>query len=105
MPQEIKESVEILTLHSVSKGLCGESGLRGGYIETHNIDEDVEQLMYKIRSMNLCSNTVGQIAVTLMADPPTEGRESDETVEKYKKQIKNIKDGYKLGASIIYEHL
>lgn len=41
MPDNIKNSVELLSLNSVSKGLLGECGLRGGYMETHNIDEEV----------------------------------------------------------------
>jgi len=59
MREEVKDTVELLSLHTVSKGFCGEAGLRGGYIETHNIDDEVEQMMYKLRSMDLCSNTVG----------------------------------------------
>lgn len=39
MPDKIKNSVELLSLNSVSKGLLGECGLRGGYMEAHNIDE------------------------------------------------------------------
>ena len=59
MEPEIANSVELLSLHSISKRIAGESGLRGGYIETHNIDPEIEKLMYKLRSINLCSNTVG----------------------------------------------
>lgn len=29
--------VEVISYHSVSKGLLGECGLRGGYMETHNL--------------------------------------------------------------------
>lgn len=59
MEPSIRNSVELLSLDSVSKGMSGESGLRGGFIETHNIDDEIESLMYKLRSMNLCSNTIG----------------------------------------------
>lgn len=34
----VKDEVELLSLNSVSKGLMGECGLRGGYMEVHNID-------------------------------------------------------------------
>jgi alanine transaminase len=39
MPNEVKNSVEVLSLNSVSKGLLGECGFRGGYMEAHNLDE------------------------------------------------------------------
>ena len=59
MPPQIRDSLEMFTLDTVSNGMCGESGLRGGYIETHNIDPAVEAQMYKLRTMSICSNTVG----------------------------------------------
>jgi aspartate/methionine/tyrosine aminotransferase len=105
MEPEIANSVELLSLHSVSKGVTGESGLRGGYIETHNIDPEIEAMMYKLRSINLCSNTVGQIAMTLMVDPPQKGRESDETVEQFNKEYKEIFDGHKLRSMIMTSQL
>jgi aspartate/methionine/tyrosine aminotransferase len=39
MPTKIRDSVEVLSLNSVSKGLFGECGFRGGYMEAHNLDE------------------------------------------------------------------
>ena len=36
------KDVELISLNSVSKGLMGECGLRGGYFETHNLDPFVE---------------------------------------------------------------
>lgn len=35
------DNVELLTFNSISKGLTGECGLRGGYTEEHNLDKDV----------------------------------------------------------------
>lgn len=32
-----RNEVEVISYHSVSKGLMGECGLRGGYMETHNL--------------------------------------------------------------------
>lgn len=51
--------VELISLNSVSKGLMGECGLRGGYFETHNIDPFVESQLVKLKSIELCSNTIG----------------------------------------------
>lgn len=33
---------ELVSLHSTSKGIIGECGFRGGYMEMFNIDEEVE---------------------------------------------------------------
>lgn len=54
--------VELASIHSVSKGFMGECGLRGGYIEFHNIDPDVLLHFDKIRDIG-CVNVTGCIAV------------------------------------------
>jgi len=76
-------NVELISMHSTSKGLQGECGLRGGYMETHNLDGFIEDMLYKMKSIELCSNTVGQLATHVMVTPPKAGVESSECVEKY----------------------
>ena len=61
MTENIANNVEVLSLNSISKGLMGECGLRGGYMETHNIEGAACEELYKLKSIELCSNTVGQI--------------------------------------------
>ena len=56
----------------------GECGLRGGYFEAFNLDSFAMDMLYKLKSIELCSNTVGQVATYLMIDPPKEGRESSQ---------------------------
>ena len=70
---ELKSLVQLVSFHSVSKGYSGECGVRGGYFELHNIDAGVKQQLYQLASISLCSNMVGQLAVGLMVNPPTEG--------------------------------
>ena len=41
MGDPYKDNVELLSLNSISKGLLGECGLRGGYFEATNIDPEV----------------------------------------------------------------
>jgi aspartate/methionine/tyrosine aminotransferase len=41
MGSNIRDSVELISLHSISKGIIGECGLRGGFMELHNIDKEV----------------------------------------------------------------
>jgi aspartate/methionine/tyrosine aminotransferase len=38
MPSKIRDNLEVLSLNSTSKGLFGECGFRGGYMEIHNFD-------------------------------------------------------------------
>jgi alanine transaminase len=59
-----------------AQGFYGECGLRGGYFEIFNIPLDVKAELYKLCSISLCSNTVGQVATGLMVQPPKEGDES-----------------------------
>ena len=93
--------VELISMHSISKGLMGECGLRGGYFEAHNLDPFALEMLFKLKSIELCSNTVGQIATNLMVDPPREGREDDVTVTKYKSQAIEIFDGLKERALLL----
>lgn len=52
---------ELISFHSVSKGVGGECGLRGGYFELTNIMDETVAELYKIVSINLCPNTIGQV--------------------------------------------
>ena len=66
----------LFSLHSVSKGFYGECGHRGGYLEVRNppklesTDKSLNEILFRQASVNLCSNTVGQVLVYLMVTPP-----------------------------------
>lgn len=76
---EMGADVELLSFHSASKGFIGECGIRGGYMELHNIDPEVRGMLYKLASITLCSNTHGQLSIGLMVNPPAPGDESYDT--------------------------
>ena len=59
MGDPYKDSVELISMNSISKGVLGECGLRGGYMETHNLSHRAEEALYKLKSIELCSNTPG----------------------------------------------
>jgi len=65
--------VELFSFHSMSKGYYGECGLRGGVLQMTNIDPDVADQIYKLFSMILCANTLGQGAMASILNPPVEG--------------------------------
>ena len=75
-----KSNVELISFHSISKGLNGECGLRGGYFEFVNIDKYAEEMILKLKSVNLCSNTLGMIGVGLMVNQPKIETNSQEIV-------------------------
>lgn len=42
-------------------------------MELYNLSPEVQQQLLKLKSVFLCSNSVGQIMVDLMVNPPLEG--------------------------------
>jgi aspartate/methionine/tyrosine aminotransferase len=101
MGEPYRDSVELISFNSVSKGMMGECGLRGGYFETHNLPTRAEEMIYKLKSIELCSNTIGQAAVELMINPPKKGRESDSCVEQYNKEFGQVMSGLKSRAKLL----
>ena len=59
LPEKIKENQELISFHSVSKGMYGECGLRGGYMELKNIEDKARMEVLKLQSIQLCSSTIG----------------------------------------------
>jgi alanine transaminase len=99
---EIK--ISLFSLHSVSKGFYGECGQRGGYLEVRNPPDvsnsklSFTELLFKVSSVNLCSNTIGQALVYLMVSPPPIGVDA---YELFTKEKRNILDDLFAKANII----
>ena len=95
------DEIELVSFHSTSKGLFGECGRRGGYMELVGFDEKVKEHLYKLASSCLCSTVSGQIMTSLMARGPDRGDESYESheaekavvFESLKKRAKIVGDG------------
>jgi glutamate--glyoxylate aminotransferase len=102
MPDAVKNNQEVISFHTVSKGAYGECGLRGGYMEMHNMDPAVVEALYKIASINLSPNAPGQVAVGLMVNPPKPGdasyalfiREKDGLIASMKRRARMITDAF-----------
>ena len=102
MSEPYRNNVELVSFHTVSKGAYGECGLRGGYMEMHNIDAAVVDEMYKIASINLCPNVPGQVALGLMVNPPKPGdvsyrqfmEEKGSLLESLKRRARMITDAF-----------
>jgi len=92
------KEVELISYHSVSKGILGECGLRGGYAHFANVDEEGVEEIYKLASMSLCSNVIGQCAVDLMCGPPKEGEPS---YAQYKSEFDALFESLKRRAAVV----
>jgi alanine transaminase len=84
---ELLDSLELFSFHSISKGVFGECGQRGGYMELSGIDEAVHAELYKLASSGLCSSVTGQILTALMCRGPAKGDVSYESHELEKLQL------------------
>ncbi|KAJ4814609.1 Alanine aminotransferase 2 [Rhynchospora pubera] len=74
-----EDDLAVVSFQSVSKGYYGECGKRGGYMEITGFSADVREQIYKVASVNLCSNISGQILASLVMNPPKVGDESYES--------------------------
>jgi alanine transaminase len=91
-------ALKLVSFHSTSKGFLGECGLRGGFFELHGFDSALSQQLYKLASVCLCSNTIGQLSTGLMVNPPKEGdasfprykAERDETLASLKRRATRL---------------
>ncbi|KAF9104121.1 hypothetical protein BGX29_002399 [Mortierella sp. GBA35] len=81
------DGFEMISYHSISKGMIGECGRRGGYFECEGLDQAIMDQIYKISSISLCPNVQGQIMVDLMVNPPKKG---DPSYSQYKQEYDAI---------------
>jgi alanine transaminase len=94
------DNLELASLHSISKGMVGECGHRGGYLELVGFDPLVVEQIYKFVSISLCAPVIGQCLVEMMVNPPKEGEPS---YELYKEEYDSIFAGLQKRATALYE--
>lgn len=94
------EHIELASLHSISKGMVGECGHRGGYFELVGFHPDVEAHIYKFVSIMLCAPVIGQCLVELMVNPPKAG---DPSYELYQKEYNGIYEGLHQRANALHK--
>ncbi|KHO01725.1 Pyridoxal phosphate-dependent transferase, major domain protein [Metarhizium album ARSEF 1941] len=94
------DGVELASLHSISKGMVGECGHRGGYFELVGFDAEVEAQIYKFVSIMLCAPVIGQCLVELMVNPPKPGEPS---YELYNQEYCAIHGGLRERASALHK--
>ncbi|CAJ2505216.1 Uu.00g126100.m01.CDS01 [Anthostomella pinea] len=94
------DSVELASLHSISKGMVGECGHRGGYFDLIGFKPEVEEQIYKFVSITLCAPVIGQCLVEMMVNPPKKG---DPSFPLYEQEFSGIFEGLKKRASALYD--
>jgi len=82
MPEPYNKTA-LFSFGSCSKGFMGECGLRGGYVESYNVDPAVEAQFRKFKTISLSTNTVGQVMMDLMMNPPTYAENGKEVTDQY----------------------
>ncbi|XP_009606549.1 alanine aminotransferase 2 [Nicotiana tomentosiformis] len=82
-----EKDISLVSFQSVSKGFYGECGKRGGYMEVTGFSPEIREQIYKVASVNLCSNISGQILASLVMSPPKVGDESYESFSAEKEAI------------------
>lgn len=90
-------TVQIASVHAVSKGLLCECGLRGAFVEFCNVPEEVINVYDKSGDV-LVVNVTGCIAVEVMCNPPTKEKNTPECVDLFEKETKRIYEGFKTKA-------
>lgn len=93
------DSLELVSLNSISKGMVGECGHRGGYFELNGFHPAVREQIYKFISVGLCPPVIGQCLVELMVNPPKPG---DPSYPLYSQEYNHIKNQMKDRAMALY---
>lgn len=83
-------NLEVFCFNSTSKGLISEAGIRGGYVAMANVDLEVKKCIHQLKSIYMCSNTVGQIMVDLMVNPPAESECEEMTCQTFREEKTNF---------------
>ena len=93
------DNLELASLNSISKGMVGECGHRGGYFELVGFDKEVVAQIYKFVSIMLCAPVVGQCLVELQVNPPKRG---DPSYPLYNEEYEGIKRGLQDRATALF---
>ncbi|KAK4225656.1 putative alanine transaminase [Podospora fimiseda] len=94
------QNLQLISLHSTSKGMIGESGQRGGYFEAVGFPDDIKLQIQKLVTYTLQPATGGQILVGLMVCPPQPG---DFSFDQFQRDYNAIYDGLKTKAEDLFE--
>ena len=96
------DNQQLVSFHTISKGLIGECGQRGGYVEYVGFSDAMMLQFRKLAASTLSSNTLGQIIMGMMVNPPQPG---DESYPLYSAETEAIFESLKRRADKLYTKL
>lgn len=96
------EELQLISLHSTSKGKYGECGKRGGYMEMRNFPKSLYDAFLKLPALHMCANINGQWLCQLMMEPPQPG---DASYEQYTSELSVMHESYVQRATSVCENL
>ncbi|KAM6921958.1 alanine aminotransferase 2 [Xenentodon cancila] len=73
MHKEFRETVELISFHSLSCACVAECGLRAGYLEVVNMDPEVMHFLDSMLCTDISAPVTGQLALDVMLKPPKPG--------------------------------
>ncbi|XP_012727623.3 alanine aminotransferase 1 isoform X1 [Fundulus heteroclitus] len=79
MDKHLRDTVELVSFHSVSCACAAECGLRAGYMEVVNMDSGVMHFVDTMLCTDINAPVTGQLALDLMLSPPKPGDPSYDT--------------------------
>lgn len=79
--------IELISVHTVSKGAFGECGMRCGYLHFTNIPQGTVDMLYKTQSVQLSPVVPSQIIMGIMCNPPKPGEASYESHQRERQEI------------------
>jgi alanine transaminase len=71
----------------------------------HNVPDQMKDAIFKLKSLEICPNIVGQIAMDLLINPPNKDTCSDATLRKYNEEVARNFNTLKEKALLIYNKL
>uniref|UniRef100_A0A7S0J083 Aminotransferase class I/classII large domain-containing protein n=2 Tax=Calcidiscus leptoporus TaxID=127549 RepID=A0A7S0J083_9EUKA len=81
------QAAQMISFHSTSKGLIGECGQRGGYLEMVGFSEATLGQFTKVAATSLSSCTIGQVFIGLMVQGPAKGSPSQQLFDQEAQEI------------------
>ncbi|KPA75735.1 putative mitochondrial alanine aminotransferase (ALAT) [Leptomonas pyrrhocoris] len=102
MPAPYSTGTMLVSLHSTSKGMIGECGRRGGFLNYTNLPAFSREMLSKLASLALCANVNGQVMTALMSTPPQKG---DASYESYWAEYNGIFSSLKERAALLAREL
>ncbi|XP_053571952.1 alanine aminotransferase 2-like [Bombina bombina] len=101
MGPQFSKKVQLVSIHSVSKGFHGECGFRAGFLEFVNIDPSVFEVLYLLKSFSV-PPVPGVIALDVTIDPPQPGDTSYDTfIAEKQKALSNLGEKARLAEMLL----